>query len=104
MSIGNIDAASYKQISATATITGTPGGNANSSGGQTGGVIKGFFVSSTSSGTITIYDSATTTTTTKIIDTITPTTLGYYSINAIYNNGIYVVIGGSALSVTILYV
>ena len=48
----------YKQITATGNVC--PFGTS----------LLGIFVSSSSSGTITIYDSATTTTTTKVIDTV----------------------------------
>lgn len=68
----------------------------------TQGIMGGFFLSSTSSGTITIYDGLTTAGT-KIMETITPTVLGYYIFPVGFSVGLTVVVGGTA-SVTVLYV
>jgi hypothetical protein len=65
------------------------------------GQLGGFFVSSTTVGTIKIYDSLTATGT-VLIDTITPTVLGFYQIPTSYGTGLTVVIGGTA-SITVFY-
>jgi hypothetical protein len=66
------------------------------------GAMLGFYVNSTSSGTITFYDSATTTTGTPISGTITPA-IGWHSFPVNFANGLYAVIG-STLNVTIVTV
>jgi hypothetical protein len=67
----------YKQISATGNVS------------PFGASLLGIFVSSSSSGTITIYDSATTTTT-------------WYPMPVGTTAGIYVVVGGT-LSATVVF-
>jgi hypothetical protein len=69
------------------------------------GKLKGIFVSSvTSSPTVTVYDTQTSETTAKIIDTFTmtaATNINFYDgINC--ENGLYVVISGTA-SITVYY-
>jgi len=73
-------------------------GNIKSSQGQ----LLGIFVSASTSGTITIYDSATTTTTTKIVDTFTGVAGTWHRIPIAFANGCYVVVGGT-LSATLVY-
>ena len=91
MSIGNLQNGQFKQMSATANIKASQG------------VLLGFFVSSTTAGTIAIYDDPAAGTTTKIIDSLTPTVLGWYTLPAAFTTGCNVVIGG-ALQVTMVYV
>ncbi len=74
-----------------ATVTG------NIKAGQ--GSMIGFYVNSTNAGTVILYDSATTTTTAPISGTITPG-IGFAWFPATFSNGLYAVIGGSALNVT----
>jgi len=80
--------------------------SANVSNGATGqvvaGVIGGFFVSSTTSGTIAIYDDVATGTATPILATFTPAASGFFLLNAKFSKGVYVVLGGT-IAVTILY-
>lgn len=83
----------YAQITATSLVKNQPG------------KLKGIFVSSvTSSPTVTVYDTQTSETTAKIIDTFTmtaATNINFYDgINC--ENGLYVVISGTA-SITVYY-
>ncbi len=64
--------------------------------------MLGIFCSASSSGTVTLYDSATTTTTTKVIDTVTLTAGTFYPIPVAFASGIYAVVSGT-LSATIIY-
>lgn len=68
----------------------------------TQGAMLGFYVNSTSSGTIQFYDSATTTTTVPISGLITPA-IGFHRFPAAYASGLYAVIA-STLNVTIFWV
>jgi hypothetical protein len=61
------------------------------------------FCSTTSSGTIALYDSATAATNNKIVDTITLTAGQSYPLYIKFVNGLYAVIGGTA-SVTVTFV
>lgn len=67
------------------------------------GAMLGFYANSTSSGTIAFYDSATTGTGTPITGTITPA-IGWNPLPVTFVNGLYAVIAGSALNVTIVLV
>lgn len=78
----------YKNLTATANIA------------KASGELLGFYVNSTTSGTIQFYDSATTTTSTPITGVITPA-IGWHFLPVSTVNGIYAVIGGSALNVTV---
>lgn len=83
----------YAQITATSLVKNQPG------------KLKGIFVSSvTSSPTVTVYDTQTSETTAKIIDTFTmtaATNINFYDgINC--ENGLYVVISGTA-SITVYF-
>ena len=80
----------YKLISATGNVS------------PFGASLLGIFVSSSSSGTITIYDSATTTTATPVV-TVTSVTAGtWYPIPVSTTAGIYIVVGGT-LSATAVF-
>jgi len=86
-----MDAGSYKHITATGNIK------------PIGGRLIGVLCASTSSGTITLYDSATTTTTTPMTGTITPAAGSFIPIPAIFANGLYAVVSGT-LDATLIYV
>lgn len=62
--------------------------------------IAGIFCSSSTSGTVTIYDDPATGTTTKIVDTFTVAAGTWYPLPFSVSNGVNLVIGGTA-SVTI---
>ena len=89
MAINNIEAGQYSNRTATANIK------------STSGVILGFYVNSTTVGTIQFYDDAATGTTTPITGLITPV-IGWNALPVGFGNGLYAVIGG-ALNVTISY-
>lgn len=91
MPIGNAQVGIPKNVSATANISALDGG------------MLGFYVNSTSTGTIQFYDSATTTTTTALTGAITPA-IGWNPLPITFVNGLYAAIGGSALNVTIVLV
>ena len=80
----------YKLISATGNVS------------PFGASLLGIFVSSSSSGTITVYDSATTTTTAKVIDTFTGVLGTWYPIPVSTTAGIYIVVTGT-LSATVVF-
>jgi hypothetical protein len=90
MAIGNLQAGSYKNITATGNVQ------------SVSGAMLGFYVNSTTSGTIQFYDSATTTTATPISGVITPSA-GWNTFPACFANGLYAVIANT-LNVTIIYV
>lgn len=83
-------AGSYKRITATGNIK------------PIGGILLGLLVASTSSGTITLYDSATTTTGTPITGTLTPAAGTFIPIPLQFINGLYAVVSGT-LDVTLIY-
>jgi hypothetical protein len=89
MAIGALNIGSYKNATSTGNVS------------PRAGALLGFYVNSTSSGTIVLYDSATTTTTTVISGTITPA-IGWHSFPVGVANGIYAVIGGT-LNVTFVF-
>jgi hypothetical protein len=80
----------YKQISATGNVS------------PIGCKLLGVFVSASTTGTVTIYDSATTTTTAKVIDTVTLVAGGWYPMPIAVASGLYVVVSGT-LSATVVY-
>ena len=81
----------YKQITATGNVS------------PIGCKLLGIFVSSSTLGTVTIYDSATTTTTTKVVDTTIALTGGtWVPMPIAFASGIYIVVGGT-LSATVVY-
>lgn len=79
-----------KQMSASANVC------------NTSACLGGVFCSSSTSGTLTLYDSATTTTTTKIVDTFSLTAGTFYPLPFGFGSGIYAVVGGTA-SITVGY-
>jgi hypothetical protein len=86
----NQNVGGYKQFTATGNVS------------PVGASLLGIFVSASSSGTITIYDSATTTTTAPVI-TVTSVTAGtWYPIPVSTTAGIYIVVGGT-LSATAVF-
>jgi hypothetical protein len=80
----------YKQITATGNVS------------PIGCKLLGILVSASSSGTVTIYDSATTTTSTKVVDTITLTAGTWLPMPIGFASGVYIVVGGT-LSATVVY-
>ena len=86
----NQNVGGYKQFTATGNVC--PFGTS----------LLGIFVSSSSSGTITVYDSATTTTSAKVIDTVTVTAGTWYPMPVGTTAGIYIVVGGT-LSATVVF-
>jgi hypothetical protein len=89
MALGSINVGSYKNVSATANICPRPG------------ALLGFYVNSTSSGTIRFYDSATTTTAKVITNVITPA-VGWHPLPVAFTDGLYAVIA-STLDVTVVF-
>ncbi len=89
MAIGNLEVGNPTNITATQNIK------------PSDGVMLGFYVNSTTSGTLQFYNSATTTTTTPISGVITPA-IGWNYFPVGFNNGLYAVIGGT-LNVTIVW-
>lgn len=87
---GALQAGTYSNKTATANIV------------PRDGVMLGFYVNSTSTGTIQFYDSATTTTTTAISGVITPA-IGWHFYPISFANGLYAVIA-STLNITIVTV
>jgi hypothetical protein len=85
-----MDAGSYKRITATGNVK------------PIGGRLVGVLVSTTTSGTIQLYDSATTTTTAPITGTLTLAAGSFTPIPATFIDGLYAVIGGT-LDATIIY-
>jgi hypothetical protein len=81
----------YKQITATGNVS------------PIGCKLLGIFVSSSTAGTVTIYDSATTTTTVKVIDTTAALTGStWIPMPIAFASGVYVVVGGT-LSATVVF-
>jgi hypothetical protein len=80
----------YKLIAATGNVS------------PFGASLLGIFVSTSSSGTITVYDSATTTTTAKVIDTVSVSAGTWYPMPVGTTAGIYIVVGGT-LSATVVF-
>jgi hypothetical protein len=80
----------YKQITATGNVS------------PIGCKLLGILVSASSSGTVTIYDSATTTTSTKVVDTVTLTAGTWLPMPIGFASGVYIVVGGT-LSATVVY-
>jgi hypothetical protein len=89
MSIGNLQIGSY--------IRRTASGNVK----NTSGALLGFYVASTTTGTIQFYDDAATGTATPISGVITPA-VGWNTLPIAYAAGLNAVIGGTALDVTIV--
>ena len=64
--------------------------------------ILGIFVSSSTAGTFTVYDSATTTTTTPITGSVTAVGGTWYELPVSVSNGVYVVVSGT-LNATVVF-
>lgn len=90
MSVTNLNVGGYKYITASGNVS------------NHSAAIIGIFVSSSTSGTITIYDDAATGTTTKAVDTITCVSGTYYSLPFTMGNGINIVVGGT-LTATVAF-
>jgi hypothetical protein len=89
MAIGNFEVGVYRNLTATANVKSSQG------------AILGFYVNSTTLGTIQFYDDAATATTTAITGLITPA-VGYHELPIAFANGLYAVIANT-LNVTIVY-
>lgn len=89
MALGSLNVGSYKNTTASVNVS------------PRAGALLGFYVNSTSSGTIALYDSATTTTTIPITGTITPA-IGWHPLPASFVNGLYAVVGAT-LNVTLIF-
>jgi hypothetical protein len=87
--LGNLQIGSYKNATASGNISPRQG------------ALLGFYVNSTSAGTVAFYDSATTTTTIPITGTITPA-IGWHTLPTAFVNGLYAVVGGT-LNVTFVF-
>lgn len=59
-----------------------------------GGTLGGIFVSASTNGTITIYDTDTATAVNKIVDTFSVLPGTYYPLPFTLVNGLYIVVGG----------
>jgi hypothetical protein len=90
MAIGNLPVGSAKAISATANVKSSQG------------AMLGIFCSSSTSGTITLYDDAATGTSTAIAASFNVTAGTYYSLPVAFANGLYVVVGGTAAVTVVL--
>ena len=82
----------YTRLTATANVS------------PTNKALLGILVAATTGGTIQFYDSATNTTAMPITGVITPTAGQFIPIKAYAIAGIYAVIGGTALDVTVITV
>lgn len=89
MALGNLEVGNYTNKTASANIKS----------GQ--GAMLGFYVNSTTSGTIQFYDDASTGTTTPISGLITPA-IGWNFFPVAFSNGLNAVIGAT-LNVTIVW-
>jgi hypothetical protein len=90
MAIGNLPVGNAKAISATANIKSSQG------------AMLGIFCSSSTSGTITLYDDAATGTSTAIAAVFNVTAGTYYTLPVAFANGLYVVVGGTAAVTVVL--
>lgn len=90
MSVTNLPVGGYKQMTASANVSALP---AN---------LIGVFCSSSTSGTLTVYDDPATGTTTKAVDTFNLVTGTYYPLPISTSKGIYVAIGATA-SITVVF-
>lgn len=82
MAIGNVQVGAPKNVTSSSNIM------------PRAGVLLGFYVNSTTSGTIALYDSASTGTTTAISGTITPA-VGWHPFPVAVSAGLYAVIGAT---------
>jgi hypothetical protein len=89
MAIGNFEVGAYRNLTASANVKSSQG------------AVIGFYVNSTTAGTIQFYDDAATGTTTPITGLITPA-IGFHRLPVAFASGLYAVIGAT-LNVTIAY-
>ena len=89
MAIGNTEVGNYTNKTATANIKASDG------------ILLGFYVNSTSSGTVQFYDSSATSTATPITGVITPP-IGYQFLPVAFSTGLYMVISGT-INVTVVW-
>jgi hypothetical protein len=89
MAIGNLNVGVFKNLTATANVKASQG------------ALLGFYVNSTTSGTIQFYDDAATDTTAPITGVITPA-IGWHNLPVGFGSGLYAVVGGTA-NITIVY-
>ena len=90
MNGAGMGAGNCRQITASANLQNTQGR------------IIGIFVSTSTAGTITVYDDSATGTTRKIVDTFSVSAGTWYSLPFCYINGLYIVISG-IVSATVAY-
>jgi len=90
MAIGNLSVGNAKPITASANIKSSQG------------AMLGIFCSSSTSGTITLYDDAATGTSTAIAAVFNVTAGTYYPLPVAFGNGLYVVVGGTAAVTVVL--
>jgi hypothetical protein len=90
MAIGNLPVGNAKAISTTANVKASQG------------AMLGIFCSSSTSGTITLYDDAATGTSTAIAAVFNVTAGTWYSLPVAFGNGLYVVVGGTAAVTVVL--
>lgn len=90
MSVTNLPVGGFKQLSATTNICAAPVN------------LLGVFCSSSTVGTLTVYDDAATGTTTKAVDTFTMVAGTWYPIPISTSKGLYFVIGGTT-SITAVF-
>jgi hypothetical protein len=90
MAIGNLPVGNAKAISASANVKSSQG------------AMLGIFCSSSTSGTITLYDDASTGTSTAIAAVFNVTAGTYYTLPVAFANGLYVVVGGTAAVTVVL--
>lgn len=91
MAIGNLAVGNFRNLSATANIKA----------GQ--GALLGVLCSTSTGGTLILYDDAATGTTTPITGTIALVAGQFYTLPVAFANGLYAVVGGTA-SITVAYV
>lgn len=90
-SVGNTPAYSYKNLTASANVKAIDG------------ILGGIVCSTSSAGTVTVYDDAGTGTSTPITGTISLTAGQFYNLPFAFSKGLYIVVGGTA-NITVAYV
>lgn len=81
----------YKPLTATANVSALPA------------CLLGFLCSTTTGGTVTLYDDPATGTGTPITGTITLTAATWYPLPVTTTKGLYVVIAGAAANITVVF-
>jgi hypothetical protein len=89
MALGNLQTGAYKNVTATGNIS------------PTHGALIGFYVNSTTDGTVQLYDSATTEDDVAITGEIKPAA-GWHALPVTVGSGIYAVITGT-IDVTFVF-